>query len=158
MILHRISSSSSQVPSQMSPINSERALSSTRSSSVATSWDPGPQESKIGIPRAPTYTCATCNKVCSTLKVLENHMAEKHRYSCNFAGCEETFPSIYKRNRHYTTEKHKAERDLSSRVVIYRCHCGKDDERKDNHKRHLKSCKKTNATLYQCKCGKRDVT
>ncbi|KAI0533224.1 hypothetical protein GGR58DRAFT_506550 [Xylaria digitata] len=36
---------------------------------------------------------------------------------------------------------------------LYHCGCGKADPRKDNHTRHVHTCKKRNSFVYMCRCN-----
>ena len=152
------SSTSPGLSSQIFSNSSEVALSDTPLSTHTQSLSNGQQKPGIQIPRAPTLSCIHCSRICGTQKALQSHLANKHRYSCQFAGCNKTFDRIKTRNRHYRTKKHKDERDAHSQTEVYLCHCGKEDPRKDNHRRHLKNCKRTPIALYQCECGWQDVS
>ena len=149
---------SPDIPARSLSIDSGVPLGSTPVSALTQSPSIGLEKSKVPIDRAPFFSCDICKYVCGTSKALKSHITDKHRFSCQFAGCKNSFQTSATRDRHYRTRKHKTERNSDSPANIYRCHCGKGNERKDNHKRHLKTCKKLRTTTLQCECGLRDVT
>ena len=115
------------------------------------SQTPDLQLPKMAISRMNTHVCRICKNFSGTRKALGQHVNMRHNeLPCRQVGCDKMYADERSRARHYET-KHKVEQGY------YQCHCGKKDQRKDNHKRHLKSCKKDCQLLYRCACGEHDI-
>ena len=154
-ILSPATFSSGQYPSSSSTLsNSEAAGSATLASTLSQPPSEGSRLHKVPIPRLSSHHCPICNKVFGTSRAFARHQNDEHRFRCEKAGCEQVFTNKRGRDRHYKTRAHAAERDSNP---TYRCRCGKSDTRKDNHRRHLNSCKKDFMTPYQCLCGTHTV-
>ena len=99
---------------------------------------------KKQILRSTTFLCDICDHESGTAKAHERHKS-KHSYQCEVAGCNKTYTTSTNRQRHYDTV-HKKDK-------FYYCRCGKEDSRKDNHRRHIQSCEKGKGNHYCCSCG-----
>ncbi|KAM0799176.1 hypothetical protein BDR22DRAFT_342422 [Usnea florida] len=149
-ILSRAAFASFQYPSSSTSVsNSEAAGSATSASMLSQPPSEGSRSSKLPIPRLSAHVCRICNKLFATPRALRGHQNDEHRFRCERAGCEQVFTNKRGRDRHYKTRAHAAERGADP---TYQCRCGVTDARKDNYRRHLKSCKKDSLMPYQCLC------
>ena len=69
-----------------------------------------------------------------------------NRYACPWIGCGKTYRQEKSLWRHVDLEH------LSNGQKNFSCQCGKPDGRKDNHRRHVKTCDKKMICRYLCKC------
>lgn len=92
--------------------------------------------------------CTFCDKTFpsgppSVRGSIGHHVNERHGFLCEH-GCDRLgFESERDRVRHYGTQVHRQPQPL------WTCGCGKTDHRRDNHLRHLNSCKR-NSVGYIC--------
>ena len=138
--------------SSASSTSNEAACHSTPTSTSSQPIPTGLHDCLVEIPRLASYSCINCSKSFGTPPALARHLDSEHRIRCEKPGCDQLFTNERGRDRHYLSQKHRAETGTSS-AGTYQCHCGKENLRKDLHKRHLGSCKNVAAMLYQCYCG-----
>ena len=101
-------------------------------------------------------SCDICGRPfgIGTKLAFDRHVNSHKRLECKYPECEETFRNERGRNRHYQTKKHQAKIASGNPRNAYQCRCGaQSSSRKDNHLRHVASCKKNPTTLYRCPCG-----
>ena len=140
--------------SSSSSSNSEAAGSATPASTLSQPPSENSRPSKVQIPRLSSHHCPICQRVFGTPRAFAHHQNEEHKFWCEKDGCEQVFTTKRGRDRHYETRVHATGRDSDP---TYQCRCGKTDARKDNHRRHLNSCKKDSLTPYRCLCGTHTV-
>ncbi len=96
-------------------------------------------------------------RLCLTQVMNSWHIKERHQYVCE-RGCDNVgFPSRRDLEvRHYGSKRH---RESGGSTRQYRCGgCGKEDHRRDNHKRHLnRNCSGEAIASFICgRCGRDD--
>lgn len=83
---------------------------------------------------------------------LSVHIRSNHEFYCEL-GCPRSFTTRRGRERHYQVDLHA---ESGPATMKYQCGgCGRQTPatRRDNHRRHLKSCKKRIMAQYICHCG-----
>ncbi|KXJ87071.1 hypothetical protein Micbo1qcDRAFT_197967 [Microdochium bolleyi] len=78
------------------------------------------------------------------------HSKPRRQYACCWSKCCKTFPSEKDRIRHERTH----DKNTSARLGTYRCICGKTDSRRDNHRRHVETCRSVYSTTGSFVCAK----
>jgi len=83
---------------------------------------------------------------------FSDHISTTHEFHCEL-GCPRSFTTRRGRERHYQVDVHA---EPGSATMKYQCGgCGRQTSapRRDNHRRHLKICKKRIMAQYICHCG-----
>ncbi|KAK0645370.1 hypothetical protein B0T16DRAFT_139460 [Cercophora newfieldiana] len=83
---------------------------------------------------------------------LSDHQTTMHEFPCEL-GCPRSFTTRRGQERHHQGNAHRTD---SSSTTNYQCGgCGQEtpSTRRDNHRRHLGTCKKQDMRPYICHCG-----
>jgi hypothetical protein len=111
----------------------------------------------VSIPKQPKrFKCARCSEALETEHERRQHLTLKHkesRYFCDLGRCTKSYKYRKDLLRHHGSLDHRK----SGTIGHFRCSCGKFAQRKDNHRRHTKSCqnkqKRMSQNPYVCACG-----
>lgn len=69
------------------------------------------------------------------------------RFACQEVDCPLQFSSQKDLDRHFESVHGVAD------LAKFQCACGKLDPRKDNHGRHVRTCRRSRPTSFRCRCG-----
>ena len=140
----------SLIPPSNNKITSDSATPSALASSHSSHSEPVPQE----LERLPPRACHVCGRSLGTQWALDRHLAKhERRFPCTYSGCNEIFHTKRTRDQHHDSRHRGSE----SPLILFRCRCGKETLRKDNHQRHLRSCQGVSIRQYRCFCGQHEV-
>lgn len=88
---------------------------------------------------------ATTSTSFSTPPTDTTNFKAKFRLLCDQVHCRRSFPSRKDLDRHIDS--------VHTKSTAFQCQCSKVDTRKDNHDRHVRTCRRPVLASFRCRCG-----